>query len=143
MKIRVELNYILQDEPVIFKGIETKERKVYIWEDKRTLLESVGDLITTQLCSQINEEPISNSHMEYQVQIDTQTPASIDTCWLENYKLITNPIFSLEWIVESKVLRLLWTQMKASLQEEKLKAKVLTQVQELGLDIPPFAKLLV
>ena len=142
MKIRVELNYVLEQQPVIFDGIEElKERKVYVWEDKRTLLDSNGNLLTTQLCSQINEEPLSNSHMEFQTQIETQTPANIDDSWLEDYKSIDNPIFSLEWIVEPKVLRLSWTQLKTSLQEEKLKAKVLEQIQELGLETPPFAKL--
>jgi hypothetical protein len=142
MKIRVELNYVLEQQPVIFDGIEElKERKVYVWEDKRTLLDSNGNLLTTQLCSQINEEPLSNSHMEFQTHIETQTPANIDDSWFEAYKSIDNPIFSLEWIVEPKVLRLSWTQLNTSLQEEKLKAKVLEQIQELGLETPPFPKL--
>lgn len=142
MKIQVELNYILQEQPTLFKDIDTlHERKVYVWGDKRTELESDGSIVTCQRYSQINNEPLSNSHMDYLVQIDKQTPAQIDDSWLESYKLIKTPTFSLEWFVDSKVLRVSWTQLKQSLQEEKLKAKVLVQIQGLGLEIPPFAKL--
>ena len=142
MKIQVELNYILQEEPTIFKDIETlRQRKVYVWTDKRTDLDSDGSITTFQHYSQIKMEPSTNSHMDFLVQTDNETPAQIDDSWLETYKVITNPTFSLEWLVESKVLRLSWAQLKQSLQEEKLKAKVLVQIQELGLEIPPFAKL--
>lgn len=142
MKIQVELNYILQEEPTIFKDIETlRQRKVYVWNDKRTDLDSDGSITTFQHYSQIKMEPSTNSHMDFLVQTDNETPAQIDDSWLETYKVITNPTFSLEWLVESKVLRLSWAQLKQSLQEEKLKAKVLVQIQELGLEIPPFAKL--
>lgn len=142
MKIQVELNYILQEEPAVFKDIDTlHERKVYVWNDKRTNLDLDGTIRTFQHYSQISEEPLANSHMDYLVQIDNLTPAIIDDSWLETYKVIKDPTFSLEWLVESKVLRLSWTQLKQSLQEEKLKAKVLSQIQALGLEIPPFAKL--
>ena len=142
MKIQVELNYILQEEPAPFKDIDIlQERKIYVWGDKRTELESDGSILTFQRYSQINDEPLGNSHMDYLVQIDNLTPALVDDSWLESYKLIKTPTFSLEWFVDSKVLRLSWTQLKQSLLEEKLKAKVLTQIQALGLEIPPFAKL--
>lgn len=141
MKIQVELNYILQEQPALFKDIDIlHERKIYVWSDKRTELESDGSILTFQRYSQINDEPL-NSHMDYLVQIDNLTPAQVDDSWLESYKLIKTPTFSLEWFVDSKVLRLSWTQLKQSLLEEKLKAKVLVQIQELGLEIPPFAKL--
>ena len=141
MKIQVELNYILQEQPALFKDIDIlHERKIYVWSDKRTELESDGSILTFQRYSQINDEPL-NSHMDYLVQIDNLTPAQVDDSWLESYKLIKTPTFSLEWLVDSKVLRLSWTQLKQSLQEMKLKAKVLSQIQALGLEIPPFAKL--
>ena len=142
MKIQVELNYILQEEPAVFKDIETlTERKVYVWNDKRTELDSDGTITTFQYYSQIKMEPSSNSHMDFLVQTDNETPAQIDDSWLETYKVIKTPTFSLDWLVDSKVLRLSWTQLKQSLQEMKLKAKVLSQIQALGLEIPPFAKL--
>ena len=142
MKIQVELNYILQEEPAPFKDIDIlQERKIYVWGDKRTELESDGSILTFQRYSQINDEPLGNSHMDYLVQIDNLTPALVDDSWLESYKLIKTPTFSREWFVDSKVLRLSWTQLKQSLLEEKLKAKVLFQIQALGLEIPPFAKL--
>jgi hypothetical protein len=142
MKIQVELNYILQEEPAVFKDITTlSERKVYVWNDKRTELDSDGAITTFQYYSQIQMEPSTNSHMDFLVQIDNETPAQVDDSWFETYKVVKNPTFSLEWLAESKVLRLSWTQLKQSLEEMKLKAKVLSQIQALGLEIPPFAKL--
>jgi len=142
MKIQVELNYLLDEEPDRFKNIaEIRERKIYVWDDQKTILETDGQLRTLTKVSQITDEP-QNCNMDYYLKSHSQVPPKIDDCWFENYKSIEEPTISLEWVPEQHLLRLAWSQLEQSLLERKLKSRVLQILQELHLEIPPFAKLL-
>lgn len=144
MKIQVELNYLLLDEPEMFKSIQNiYERKIYVWDDQKSILDADGQIRTLTKVSQITEEP-QNCNMDYYLkeQSQSQVPAKIDDTWLEHYKAIEEPTISLEWVPEQRLLRLVWSQLAQSLLEHKLKARVLQILQELHLEIPPFAKLL-
>jgi len=146
MKIHIELNYILPEQPLIFNIIdETQTRKVYIWGNKRTLLENDGAMESFIYRSEITEEPVlfqnNFCNMDIWEYSDVQPPPKIDDSWIEKYKIIKEPTFYLEWHQEPKLLRLSWSQNQASFLETKLKAPVLEQLQRLSLELPPFAKL--
>lgn len=148
MKIHIELNYILPEQPLIFNTVdETQTRKVYIWGNKRTLLENDGTMESFKCRSEITEDPRSSqntlSNMDLWEYSIVQPPPKIDDSWIENYKIIKEPTFYLEWHQEPKLLRLSWSQTKTSFLETKLKAQVVEQIQLLSLELPPFAKLLV
>jgi hypothetical protein len=144
MKIRIELNYNIAEQPDIFNAItETHTRKVYIWGNKRCFLDSDGTLQCFISRSEINEDPFLNnsSCMTLWEKGDFQPPPKIDDSWVENYKFIDTPTLSLEWFPESKLLRLSWYQKQESFLEAKSKVSVVEQIQKLSLTMPPFAKL--
>ena len=138
MKVRVELSFVLLQEPQLFINIDSQTRKVYVWGDK---IASFSDSYNSfRRCSEQSED--HPGFVEILEPVDEQPPASIDDSWEEIYKTIPGPIVSLEWFPVQNMIRLYWTQQSQSLQEGKVKPAVLEQLQMLNLDLPPLAKVM-
>jgi hypothetical protein len=137
MTNRVELNYILKDEPLIFTKVEkVTSRNVYIWEDKRADLEN--DSLNCWLRKSEMHEETSSSLMEIWEPVDTILPKKIENKWSESYKLIAEQKFTMEWHPEIKLLRFIWYQNMKSLKESKLLETVIKKLDVMNLNIPPF-----
>lgn len=137
MTNRVELNYILKDEPLIFTKVEkTSSRNVYIWEDKK------ADLENDSFCCWIRKsemrEETSSSFMEIWESFETSVPKKIENKWSESYKIIAEQKFTMEWHPELNILRFIWYQNMKSLKEHKLLETVIKKLDALKLDIPLF-----
>jgi len=137
MTNRVELNYILKDEPLIFTKVENvSSRNVYIWEDKRVDLEN--DSFYCWLRKSEMQEETHTSFMEVLEPFETQLPKKIENKWSESYKIITDHKFTMEWHIETKLLRFIWYQNLKSLKESKLLEAVVKKLDTMKLDIPLF-----
>lgn len=136
MTNRVELNYILKDEPGIFTKVEKiSSRKVYIWEDKKADLENDSFYCWIRK-SEMNEE--TTSFMEIWESFESSVPKKIENKWCETYKIISEQKFTMEWHPELKILRFIWYQNMKSLKEHKLLETVIKKLDVLKLDIPLF-----
>ena len=140
MKLYIELNYDLQEEPSIFSEIETiKTRKIYLWGNKKASLEQDSSYISYVRASQTIEEPDSG-FLEVWAPITASPPQKVDDSWIEEFKIIEHSTVSLEWHPKTKTVRLCWHQLAQSYQEGLVKAAVLNQLQSLSLELPPLVK---
>ena len=117
------------------------KRVVYIWSDKRALIESTGDYIgfrrATMPVDELNKD---DGLLEAWVKFDEPIPVIVDDSWEEEYKLIDNSKAFLEWHPQQKLLRLMWDQQLESYQEGKVKSVVLELLRSLQLELPPLVK---
>lgn len=140
MKLHIEVNYDMPEEPAIFLNIETlKTRKIYLWEDKKAIIELDANYNSYLRSSEITDEP-ENGFMEIWVPFTESPPQNIDDSWVEEYKIIELTTFYLEWHPKNKKVRLSWNQQAHSYQEGLVKAAVLDQLNSLSLQLPPLAK---
>lgn len=140
MKFQVELTYTIQDEPAIFKEIsELCSRKVYIWATKRAYVESDSPLSVFTRASMMNEM-VGPGYLEMWGESTDETcpPSNIDDEWVESYKTLTKGKVSLEWHPSVTQVRLVWFQTPETLQNKKILAVALEQIQELNLAPPSF-----
>lgn len=138
MTNRVELNYILEKEPVQFINVPVlNSRNTYIWEDKRSYLESDGEFCSWIRTSEMVEKP-NSAFMEIWTEFDTNIPVKTDNNWSETFKLIQESTFSMEWHNEIHLLRIIWFQNLKSLNETKLLGPVVKKLEIMDLEIPIF-----
>jgi hypothetical protein len=138
MTNRVELNYILKNEPNDFIHIQKQfNRHVYIWKDLKICLEDNGDLNSWIRTSEMLNEPV-HGFMEVWSSFDTIIPTKIDNQWVEKYKLITNQSFNIEWHPELSLLRIIWYQNKDTLKINKILATVMKYLTNNNLAMPVF-----
>ena len=143
MKIWIEINYNLADEPELLKNTENGERrrKTYIWENNRATIDDDGNYKSSR---RLNLGITNQSHNEGLIEIweptDEPTPSVIDDSWEEEYKIIDYSKACLEWYPVHSVLKLCWDQQLESYQEGKVKSLILELSQKLQLNLPPLAK---
>jgi len=144
MKINLELNYILEEEPEQFKPVEKLNmRKIYIWENRRVSVETDGSYVDFMRAS----EP-SKNHEAHEGLLEVWQPATSvippipDDIWTETYKSIDYTKAFLEWHPSQKLLKLCWDQQSDSYQVGKVKAIVVEMLQSINLELPPLVKLI-
>ena len=139
--IRLELNYILNEEPQLFNNTQTKTRKVYMWTDKRAIFEEAGDYLCFKRESEILEPP-EQGFMELWSSLQEMPPPDIDDSWVEEYKSIEDlSKVSLEWHPHPNALRIFWNQQAQSYRNGLVKAPVLELLKSLSLELPTLVKL--
>lgn len=143
MKFQVELTYTIPEEPSMFKQISTlNSRKVYVWASKRAYLEEDSPLLIVARASDMKDES-GPGYLEMWSESTDETcpPKNIDDIWLESYKTLVKGKLSIEWHPSVTQVRLVWFQTPETLQNKKLLAAVLEQIQDLGLQAPQFPAL--
>lgn len=144
MKINLELNYSLEDEPVQFKTVEQlNKRKIYVWEDRRVSIGEDGSYVDLMRASEpsYNEEA-PDVLLEIWQNTTSVIPPKPDDIWTETYKSIDYTKAFLEWHPSQKLLKLCWDQQSDSYQAGKVKAVVVELLQSMNLTLPPLVKLM-
>jgi len=139
-KMRVELNYHLEDEPTDFTSIrDLQERRVYLWRDLRSVLEQDQPQALNRRVSHYDVEP-GAAFMEIWEQTDSyeNPPNTVNDMWTEQFKSRSGDSFTSEWHPSHKSLRLVWFQTEETLQSSKILASVQREIQRLSLDPPAF-----
>ena len=146
MKINLELNYILENEPEQFKTVEKlNKRKIYVWEDRRVSVGEDGSYIDFMRAfepSKDHESADSAALLELWHPAISVIPPHPDDIWVETYKTIDYTKAFLEWHPSQKLLKLCWDQQHDSYQAGKVKSIVVDLVRDLNLELPPLAKLM-
>jgi len=142
MKVLVEANFQLAEEPNCFSTVELLQRSVYIWSDKRAYLQEDTELEVYTRASQFIEEPRLAGCIEVWVPSQAVVPSSPDDIWTETFKQIQQDSVTVEWFPPEHLIRLSWVQTLSSLTQRKLPARALQQLQELSLEFPPLPLLL-
>lgn len=143
MKINLELNYSLEEEPEQFKPVEQlNTRKIYVWEDKRVSIGEDGSYVDFIRSSEPSyNQDTSGALIEIWQNATSVIPPQPDDIWTETYKCIDYTKAFLEWHPSQKLLKLCWDQQSDSYQAGKVKAVVVEVLQSLNLVLPPLAKL--
>jgi len=140
MKLSIELNYDLLEEPAIFSEIQSlKTRKIYLWADKKATMELDFEYNSYIRASEQQDEP-DIGFIEVWIPITDAPPKTVDDFWMEEFKLIEHPTVSLEWHPKTKTVRLCWRQLALSYQEGLVKSAVINQLKSLSLELPPLVK---
>lgn len=135
MKIRIELNFYLPEEPQQFINIKPSKRKIYVWSDK------IGSFSEDGTYRSFRKLHINDAgSMEILEPIDESPPPIIDDAWEEEIKNIDDSTISLEWYSDQKMIRLWWNQQYQSLQEGKVKSAALEYLERFSLQLPPLEK---
>jgi hypothetical protein len=144
MKINLELNYSLEEEPEQFKSVEKLNmRKIYVWEDKRVSIGEDGSYLDFMRASEPSKNQEANEGLLELWQNTTSViPPIPDDIWTEIYKSIDYNKAFLEWHPSQKLLKLCWDQQSDSYQAGKVKAIVVELLQSMNLELPPLVKLL-
>lgn len=150
MKVQAEITYTVNAEPLIFKTAQEQEqeqeqliysRDVYLWLDRRGVLEADSPWLTQQRLSTVLEQPSGGGFMEVwttskETDVSPSPPLSPDDHWLESYKILKQKNYSVEYHPETKLLRFVWLQSWDSLTQNKILASVLAAVEEYGQSFP-------
>ena len=120
VKIRVEVNYTMEREPSDFAAAAVKTRTVYLWSDKRALLEADTPLYVTKRLSYYEVEPTGGFIELWQPSLDMNPPNLLDDTWIETYKSVEHEHVVLEWHQEHNMLRMIWFQTAQTLQAGKI-----------------------
>jgi hypothetical protein len=144
MKINLELNYSLEEEPEQFKTVEQlNTRKIYVWEDRRVMVSEDGSYIDFMRASEpCLSETSETALLEVWQSATSVIPPKPDDIWVETYKCIDYSKAFLEWHPSQKLLKLCWDQQSDSYQAGKVKAIVVELLQSLNLTLPPLVRLI-
>jgi hypothetical protein len=143
MKINLELNYSLEQEPEQFKTIDRlNKRKIYLWEDRRVSVGEDGSYDDFMRASEPNNnDDTPDPLLEIWQRTTSVIPPHPDDIWTESYKSIDYTKAFLEWHPSQKLLKLCWDQQSDSYQAGKVKTVVVELLQSMNLELPPLAKL--
>lgn len=142
MKVLVEANFQLAEEPTCFSSVEPLQRRVYVWSDKRAYLQDDTELEVYRRVSQFVEEPSLAGCIEVWAPSQAVVPSSPDDIWTDTFKQLQLDSVTIEWFPPERLIRLSWVQTLNSLTQRKLPARALQQLQELSLEFPPLPLLL-
>ena len=144
MKINLELNYNLENEPEQFKIVEKlNRRKIYVWENRRVSIGEDGSYVDYMRASEPSQNiECNDSLLELWQNTSSVIPPQPDDIWIETYKSIDYTKAFLEWHPSEKLLKLCWDQQYDSYQAGKVKAVVLELLQSMNLVLPPLAKIM-
>lgn len=135
VKIHVEVSYTLATEPSDFVNLDTlNTRTVYLWSDKRALLEPEKPWQVYRRASQYREEPAAGFVEFWQPTIDENPPRDVDDIWSEQYKSLVKEKLTLEWIPSHMSLRVVWDQTEETLLAGKILVAVQQEIQRLELE---------
>jgi len=140
VKIRVEVNYTMEREPSDFAAAAVKTRTVYLWSDKRALLEADTPWYVTKRLSCYEVEPTGGFIELWQPTLDMNPPNLLDDTWIERYKSIEHEHVTLEWHPDDGLLRMIWLQTLQTLQAEKILVSAEREMNRLELP-PPYLSL--
>lgn len=143
MKINLELNFSLENEPEQFKSVEKlNTRKIYVWEDRRVSIGEDGSYIDFMRASYPGEQDDTSIGLLEVWQTTTSViPPTPDDIWTETYKQIDHTKAFLEWHPSQKLLKLCWDQQSDSYQAGKVKTVVVDLLESLNLVLPPLVKI--
>jgi len=137
MKVHVELSYILKDAPTDFNTLESSDRTVYIWSDKRGHLSSQEpwSVFTRQSINETNNHSgiMEIWSLDYHT---TDPPKQPDDMWSESYKTMVKKNHVIEWHPTISLLRVIWKQSMETIQQNKVLAPIISSLEEFKLDYP-------
>ena len=141
MKVQVEISYNVQDEPDIFKQVDKiTTRHVYQWQNKRGYLIQDEPWQTYSRYSTMDTMP-ENGFMEVWLNsIDDicDPPNNPDDIWVEQYKIIAEKTYTIEWHIKTNILRFTWLQNVETLKEHKIVSQILAVLKTMNLFCPLF-----
>jgi len=142
MKVQVEMSFIVEVEPELFKTLETKSRDVYVWQKYRGYLSNDTPWKSFIRCSVQDQIHEPNTFMEVWEHGDiSDPPPNVDDIWKEQYKIIEYDNYTMEWHSKSNTLRLTWYQSKDTLIQKKLTKHIATLLESMNLECPNFPTL--
>jgi hypothetical protein len=141
MKVHVEISYKIENEPEIFKHIDKIiTRHVYQWQNKRGYLSQEEPWQTYSRYSTMETTP-ENGFMEVwsnDITDISDPPNNPDDIWIEQYKIISEKSYTIEWHINTNVLRITWLQSIETLKEYKIISQIVSLLTCLNLFCPSF-----